>query len=108
MTNKIIKGVSASKGKVKGSVKIINRKEDFEKFREGDIIVTSVPKPAEGMYVGRAGAIIMDEGNITCHWAKKARELKKPCIVSARIATKELHDGDEVEVDGDTGIIKVL
>ena len=37
-----------------------------------------------------------------------AREMKKPCIVGTKIATKVLKDGDLVEVDAERGIVKIL
>jgi phosphohistidine swiveling domain-containing protein len=37
-----------------------------------------------------------------------ARELNKPCIVGVKNATKILHDGDMVELDGDSGKIEIL
>lgn len=108
MKQKIITGVSASKGKAKGRAKIIIKKEDYDKFKEGDIIVTSLVMPEHAIYVRQAGAIVLDGGGITCHYAKKARELKKPCLVNAGMATKILKDNDLVKVDADKGIIKVL
>lgn len=55
-----------------------------------------------------AAAFITDEGGITCHAAIISRELKKPCIIGTKIATKILKDGDIVEIDADNGVIKVL
>jgi len=51
---------------------------------------------------------VTDEGGITCHAAIISRELKKPCIIGTKIATKVLKDGDLVEVDADKGIVKIL
>ena len=56
----------------------------------------------------KSAAFITDEGGITCHAAIVAREMKKPCIVGTKVATKKLKDGDFVEVDADHGIVKVL
>ena len=56
----------------------------------------------------KAAAIITDEGGITCHAAIVARELKKPCIIGTKIATKVLKDGMMVEVDADKGVVKIL
>ena len=56
----------------------------------------------------KASAFITDEGGITCHASIIARELKKPCIIGTKIATKVLKDGDMVEVDGNIGVIKIL
>jgi len=35
-----------------------------------------------------------------------ARELKVPCVVNTKIATKVLKTGDLIEVDAEKGIIK--
>jgi pyruvate,water dikinase len=51
----------------------------------------------------KVSAIITDEGGITCHAAIVSRELKIPCIVGTKIATKVLKDGDVVEVDAQKG-----
>jgi pyruvate, water dikinase len=56
----------------------------------------------------KAAAFVTDEGGITCHASIIAREMKKPCIVGTRIATKVLKDGMEVEVDADAGVVKIL
>jgi pyruvate,water dikinase len=43
-----------------------------------------------------------------CHASVISRELKKPCIIGTKIATKVFKDGDMVEVDADRGIIKII
>jgi hypothetical protein len=37
-----------------------------------------------------------------------AREMKKPCIIGTKIATKILKDGDIVEVDTESGVIRII
>jgi pyruvate,water dikinase len=56
----------------------------------------------------KALAIITDEGGMLCHAAIVAREMKKPCIIDTKIATKVLKEGMMVEVDANRGIIKVI
>ena len=58
--------------------------------------------------IRKASAIITNEGGITCHAAIVACELKKPCIVGTKIATKILRDGDLVEVDANNGVVRIL
>lgn len=53
-------------------------------------------------------AIITDNGGVLCHAAIVSRELKIPCVVGTRIATKVLKDGDYVEVDAVNGVVKKL
>ena len=56
----------------------------------------------------RAGAIVTDEGGITCHAAIVSRELQVPCIIATKIATKVFKNGDLVEVNATTGTIRML
>ena len=56
----------------------------------------------------KAIAIITDEGGLTCHAAIISRELKKPCIISTKKATRVLKDGMKVEVNATEGYVKIL
>lgn len=105
---KEIKGQAASKGFIKGPVKICRVSTEINKIKKGDILVTAMTTPDFVPAMRRAAAIITDEGGITSHAAIVARELNKPCIIGTKIATKVLHDGDLVEVDANKGIIKIL
>ena len=103
-----IKGSIACAGKSQGMVKIVLSNADFEKVEAGDIIVSSMTTPDYLPVLKKAAAIVTDEGGITCHAAIVSREMKKPCIIGTKIATKVLHDGDLVEVDADKGIVKII
>jgi pyruvate,water dikinase len=103
-----ISGQAAYHGKTKGLVRIIYKKQDFHKFHEGDVLVTPMTHTEFLPLMKKASAIITDEGGVTCHAAIVAREMKKPCIIGTKIATKILKDGDLVEVDADKGIVKIL
>lgn len=105
--NKVIKGIKASKGEIKGKVKVILR-DEFYKIRKGEVLVTPTTSPLLAPYTKRIIAIITDEGGLTCHAAIISRELKIPCIIGTKIATKVLHDGDLVEVDAERGVVKIL
>ena len=76
----------------------------------GSIIVSRMTTPnliTKGMK--KAGAIITDEGGITCHAAVLSREFNIPALIGTGNATKLLKDGDMVEIDTDKGIAnKVL
>ncbi|MDD5627305.1 MAG: PEP-utilizing enzyme [Patescibacteria group bacterium] len=53
-------------------------------------------------------AIIADDGGILSHAAIISRELKKPCIINTKIATKVLKDGDMVKIDTQKGTILIV
>lgn len=102
------KGNIACKGKVRGKAKLIFDKKDFEKVKDGDILVTSMTTPEMIPAMKKAIAFVTDEGGVTCHAAIISREMNKPCIIGTKIATRALKDNNEIEVDANMGIIKVL
>jgi phosphoenolpyruvate synthase/pyruvate phosphate dikinase len=103
-----IKGKVGYSGKVRGKIKIVFNKNQFFKIQKGDILVTSMTSPDFIPVLKKVSAIITDEGGITCHAAIVSREMKKPCIIGTKIATKVLKDGDRVEVDANKGIVKII
>ena len=102
------KGTIAYKGLAKGTAKIIRSVNELNKVQPGDVLVSSFTRPEYLPAIGRAVAIVTDDGGITCHTAIVSRELKKPCIIGTKIATKVLHDGDEIEVDATQGVVKII
>ena len=101
-------GQVAYRGQVRGRVKIVNSRKDMPNFKNGEIIVSVMTEPGYLPIMKKAGAFITDEGGLLCHAAIVARELKKPCIIGTKIATKVLKDGQLVEVDAEKGIIKKI
>jgi phosphoenolpyruvate synthase/pyruvate phosphate dikinase len=102
-----IKGQVAFRGLVKGRVRVLFSQQDADRLEEGEILVASMTTPELLSAMRKARAFITDEGGITCHAAIIAREFKTPCVIGTKVATKALKDGDLVEVDANTGIIKI-
>lgn len=103
-----LKGQIGNKGKIQGIIRVVRSAEQFNLFQEGEILVTGMTRPEFVPLMRRAAAIVTDEGGITCHAAIVARELKKPCVIGTKIATRVLKDGDMIEVDADKGIVKKI
>ena len=103
-----LKGTCACSGKVSGVVKIVNLPEEMEKMNQDDVMVAHTTFPSLVPAMKKAIAIVTNDGGITCHAAIVAREMKKPCIIGTKIATKVLKDGDLVEVDAERGVVKIL
>ncbi len=101
-----IAGTTAYRGLVRGLVSIINTSQDFSKFQAGDILVTSMTRPEFLPLMKMASAVVTDEGGVTCHAAIVARELKIPCVIGTKNATRLLTTGEEIEVDANEGIIR--
>lgn len=103
-----IQGMVAYPGKVKGIVQIIKTKQELKNFSKGRILVTVMTSPDYISAMKISKAIVTNEGGLVCHAAIVAREMKKPCIVGTKNATKILHNGDLVEVDADQGTVKIV
>jgi pyruvate,water dikinase len=73
-----------------------------------DILVVVMTEPKDVPMLKHYTAVIADQGGILSHAAINCRELKIPCIVGAKNATRLLVDGDKIEMDLDTGFIKIL
>jgi phosphohistidine swiveling domain-containing protein len=102
-------GLTVFKGIVKGKVVLINEKNiSTIKFPKNSILVTDNTDVRFISFMKKSGAIVTDRGGLLSHAAIVARELKKPCIIGTKIATKVLKDGDYVEVDANTGVVKIL
>ncbi|MBW2982503.1 hypothetical protein KY343_06495 [Candidatus Woesearchaeota archaeon] len=103
-----IKGFTAQKGKAKGKVIVVKSYHDIKKVKKGHILVANTTHPNYLPAMQKAAAFITNEGGIASHAAIVSREMKKPCIVGTKIATKVLKTGDLVEVDAEKGIIKKI
>ena len=107
---KEIKGmcVSTGSGLVSGKAKILLDHHDFGKMKDGDVLVAPMTSPEYILAMRKAAAVVTDAGGMACHAAIVSRELGVPCIVGTKIATKVLKDGDVVEVNSNTGVIRKL
>ncbi len=105
--NKIF-GMVASSGKAIGRARIIFGVSGFSKMKNGDILVTGMTRPEMLPIMKKAKAIVTDEGGLTCHAAIVARELKIPCIIGTKNATKIISDGEIIEVDAVNGFVNKL
>ncbi len=101
----LLSGLGASPGVAGGKVRKILKVEENSFLESGEVLVSSMTTPGMVPAMARAAAIVTDEGGITCHAAIVSRELGIPCVVGTRAATKTLHDGQEVTVDGKLGAI---
>lgn len=103
-----VKGVCASKGISRGRVVIVFDPSEFNRVKDGDILMTVMTRPEFLPVMHKAAAFVCDEGGLTSHAAIVAREMHKPCIVGTRTGTRVFKEGDMVEVDANSGIVRKL
>jgi pyruvate,water dikinase len=102
----VVKGLPASPGIYAGRVKVaLDHQEAAKVMEKGDILVTRMTNPDWVPYMRMAGAIVTDDGGMTCHAAIVSRELGIPCIVGSKEATKLLKTGSYYTVDATSGVV---
>ncbi len=104
----ILNRCTANPGYAEGKVIIIKSKNEFAKFKENNILVTSHTTPDFLPVMKKAKAILTERGGITSHAAIVSRELNVPCVVGIKNLTNSIKTGDEIEVDASKGIVKIL
>jgi pyruvate,water dikinase len=101
----ILKGTSGSPGVANGPVKIVRDISEFSKLRAGDVLVAPVTNPAWTPLFQRVVAVVVDTGGAASHAAIVAREYGVPAVMGTMKGTKELKDGQWIQVDGSRGLV---
>ncbi|KUI09173.1 phosphoenolpyruvate synthase [Mycolicibacterium acapulense] len=99
----LARGLAAAPGIASGKVRVLESPDEGAQLQEGEILVAQMTNPDWLPTIRRAAALVTDTGGMTCHAAIVARELSVPCVVGTRTATRDLHDGTTVTVDGARG-----
>ncbi len=100
-------GVGVSAGRVRGRVRII-RPDTIDDLQAGEILVAEVTDVGYTAAFSYAAAVVTELGGPMSHAAVVAREFGIPCVVDAQDATRSLPPGALVDVDGTSGMIRVL
>lgn len=105
-------GTIACRGFAKGRAKIIplsmNPEQHLSKMERGDILVSDTTGPEMMVAIGKAAAIVTDEGGQMSHAAIMSREFNIPCVVGTKFATEVFKDGDIIEVNANNGLVRKI
>jgi phosphohistidine swiveling domain-containing protein len=107
-SNGELRGTGASAGIARGPVRVITSLAEADRLRPGDVLVTRVTQPAWTPLFSIARAVVTEVGGVLSHTAVAAREYGIPAVASLPDATRLLRDGQLVEVDGSSGVVRVI
>ena len=102
-----IKGVGASPGRVTGRARVLHGPSDFGQMQQGEILVARITTPAWTPLFALAAGVITDVGGPLSHGSIVAREYHIPAVLGTGVATERLHNGQQVTVDGDAGVVQI-
>jgi pyruvate,water dikinase len=103
----ILRGTAGSPGTARGVARVLRSITDADRMRPGEVLVTGQTQPSWTPLFTMAAAVVTDTGGVLNHAAIAAREYGIPAVVGVTGATAQIEDGDVVEVDGETGIVRV-
>ncbi len=101
-------GIGVSGGTARGKARVITDPADPRGIEPGEVLVAPLTDPAWTPLFLAASAVVVDVGALQSHAAIVARELGIPAVVSVEHASAWIRDGDELDVDGDRGVVRIL
>jgi phosphohistidine swiveling domain-containing protein len=101
----VIRGVGASPGQVTGIACVLHGPDDFDQMQAGGILVASITTPAWTPLFALASGIVTDIGGPLSHGSIVAREYGIPAVLGTGVATRCIHSGQRVTVDGNSGVV---
>ncbi len=99
------KGIGCSPGIIRGRVRVVFNPQDHH-LQAGEILVAERTDPGWILLFPAASGLIVERGSLLSHSAIVARELGIPTVLSIPDATRWLHDGDLIELNGGNGEIR--
>ena len=103
----VIKGLGCCPGLVRKRVMVIHDPSEINSLN-GDILVTVSTDPGWVTLFPTASGILVEKGSLLSHSAIVSREMGIPCVVGINGLIGKLKTGDVVEMNGSTGIVKLI
>ena len=92
-------GVTASPGAGSGPAFLASKTTDAPKFPSGAVLVVRQAAPHWATLIGRASAVVSEQGGFAGHLANVAREFGVPALFGCQDVMARLETGQEVTVD---------
>jgi pyruvate,water dikinase len=103
-----LRGEPVSPGTAQGRARVVVRPDDLAAVRAGEVLVARGADPGWSTVFDRLAAIVSESGGQLSHASVVAREYRLPAVVAVPGATQLIRTGDEVLVDGSTGVVQLL
>jgi rifampicin phosphotransferase len=87
---------------------VLRSLSEADRLEPGDVLVTEFTAPPWTPLFATAAAVVTDAGGILSHCAVVAREYGIPAVVGTGRATATIQDGQQIEVDGNAGLVRLL
>ena len=102
-----IRGLGASAGVASGRARVIKAWQAAPQVMPGDILVAENAGPLWTPFFPILAGIVLESGSLGQHAASTAREYGLPAVIAAYDATQLIKDGDEITINGTSGIVEL-
>ena len=103
-----LKGIPCSTGRATGPARVASSLEEASALQKGEILVAQYTNPGWTPLFNLISGLIIESGGLLSHCAVVAREYGIPAVIGVEQATRLLHTGQVVTVDGATGTVEVI
>lgn len=102
-----LRGIGCVGGVARGRAKVIlDPKQDLRV--NGEILVAPMTDPGWVFLMVAAAGLVVERGSPLSHTAIIGRELGIPTVVAVKDATRRIRDGEMIEIDGRSGVVRRL
>ena len=104
----LITGTAVGMKVGQGVANVIETSAEIGKFKEGQVLITSMTDPDWEPIMKMASAIVTNKGGRTCHAAIVSRELGIPGVIGTGNADEVIKTGQEITIsccEGETGYV---
>ena len=101
-------GIPVSPGSITAEASAIMNPSEFSNMVPGSILVCPMTSPAWTQLFAHAQGLVTDIGGILGHGSIVAREYGIAAVVGTGNGTQRIKHGQLIEVDGDSGTVKLL
>jgi pyruvate,water dikinase len=103
-----LRGIAASQGVAEGPARVITAVEQLDEVCPGEILVCPITAPSWAPVFSKIRGAVSDIGGIMSHAAIVSREYGLPAVVGTGFGTKQIQTGQQVRVDGNSGVVTII
>jgi pyruvate,water dikinase len=100
-----LQGIGCSPGQVAGTARVVTSLQDSVPLGPDQILVVHSIDPGWTPLFLAVGGLVTEIGGVLSHGATVAREYGLPAVVGVPDATKKIQNGQQITVDGFTGLV---
>lgn len=100
-------GLGASPGRARGRARIVRDVAELARVADGEILVARQTDPGWTPAFARLAGLVLETGGVLAHGASLCREYGLPCVTAVGSATTDIHDGDDIVLNGSEGWVEL-